>query len=185
MATIKDVAKAARVSAATVSAVINDSAYVSPSLRARVLEAIRSLDYSPSQLARNLRRGRNELIALVVADPANPFYAKVVWAAEAAVAAWGYSLGVFNSDEKPEAESASSPACARCNARACCWCRSATNWNPNVAAEMGGASRQYCSGAPSPTLRWTRSRSTTSRRAFRRRITFSTSGTRALAPSQG
>ena len=104
MATIKDVAKAARVSTATVSAVINDSAYVSPSLRARVLEAIRSLDYSPSQLARNLRRGRNELIALVVADLANPFYAKVVWAAEAAVAAWGYSLVVFNSDEKPEAE---------------------------------------------------------------------------------
>ena len=104
MATIKDVAKAARVSTATVSAVINDSAYVSPSLRARVLEAIRSLDYSPSQLARNLRRGRNELIALVVADLANPFYARVVWAAEAAVAAWGYSLVVFNSDEKPEAE---------------------------------------------------------------------------------
>jgi LacI family transcriptional regulator len=104
MATIKDVAKAARVSTATVSAVINDSAYVSPSLRARVLEAIRSLAYSPSQLARNLRRGRNELIALVVADLANPFYAKVVWAAEAAVAAWGYSLVVFNSDEKPEAE---------------------------------------------------------------------------------
>src|ERR1700689_1339403 len=104
MATIKDVAKAARVSTATVSAGINDSGYVSPSLRARVLEAIRSLDSSPSPLARNLRRGGNELIALVVADLANPFYAKVVGAAEAAVAAWGYSLVVFNSDEKPEAE---------------------------------------------------------------------------------
>lgn len=104
MATIKDVARAARVSTATVSAVINNSAYVSPELRSRVHSAIRDLDYAPSLLARNLRHGRSELIGLVVSDLANPFYARVVWAAEAAVAAWGYSLVVFNSDEKPELE---------------------------------------------------------------------------------
>ncbi len=50
------------------------------------------------------RSGRSQLIALVVADLANPFFSRVVWAAEAAVAAWGYALVVFNSDEKPEAE---------------------------------------------------------------------------------
>ena len=48
--------------------------------------------------------GASELIAIVVADLSNPFYARVVCAAEAAVAAWGFSLVVFNSDEKPEAE---------------------------------------------------------------------------------
>src|ERR1700723_640794 len=104
MATIKDVANAAGVSPATVSAVLNDSAFVSPALKARVLDAIRNLDYAPSQLARNLRRGHSELIAIVVADPSNPFYSRVVCAAEAAVSAWGYSLFVFNSDEKPDAE---------------------------------------------------------------------------------
>jgi LacI family transcriptional regulator len=104
MATIKDVARAAKVSTATVSAVINDSAYVSADLRGRVLAAIKELNYSPSLAARNLKRGRSQLIALVVADLANPFFSRVVWAAEAAVAAWGYSLLVFNSDEKPEAE---------------------------------------------------------------------------------
>ena len=103
-ATIKDVARTAGVSTATVSAVINESAYVSPALRARVLEAVRDLDYAPSQLARRLRTGASELIAIVVADLSNPFYARVVCAAEAAVAAWGFSLVVFNSDEKPEAE---------------------------------------------------------------------------------
>jgi LacI family transcriptional regulator len=103
-ATIKDVAKAAGVSTATVSAVVNESAYVSPALRARVLEAIRDLGFAPSQMARNLRNGKSELIAVVVADLSNPFYARVVCAAEAAVAAWGFSLIVFNSDEKPEAE---------------------------------------------------------------------------------
>src|SRR5215207_3398067 len=104
MATIRDVAKASGVSTATVSAVINDSAYVSPDLRTRVLAAVRDLGYAPSQTARNLRSGRTQLIGLVVADLANPFFARVVLAAEAAVAAWGYSMVVFNSDEKPEAE---------------------------------------------------------------------------------
>ena len=102
--TIKDVARTAGVSTATVSAVINESAYVSPALRARVQEAVRDLGYAPSQLARRLRTGVSELIAIVVADLSNPFYARVVCAAEAAVAAWGFSLVVFNSDEKPDAE---------------------------------------------------------------------------------
>jgi LacI family transcriptional regulator len=104
MATIRDVANRAQVSTATVSAVVNDSAYVSPELRTRVLAAISELDYTPSLAARSLKRGRSQLIALVVADLANPFFARLVWAAEAAVAAWGYSLVLFNSDEKPENE---------------------------------------------------------------------------------
>jgi LacI family transcriptional regulator len=104
MTTIKDVANAAGVSPATVSAVVNGSAYVSPKLRVRVLEAVSRLGYAPSQLARSFRRGRSELIAIAAADLSNLFFSRVVWAAETAVAAWGRSLVVFNSDEKPEAE---------------------------------------------------------------------------------
>jgi LacI family transcriptional regulator len=104
VATIRDVARAAGVSTATVSAVINESAYVSPQLRARVLAAVSDLNYTPSLAAQTLKRGRSQLIALVVADLANPFFARVVCAAEAAVTAWGYSLVVFNSGEKPDNE---------------------------------------------------------------------------------
>ena len=104
MATIRDVAKTAGVSTATVSAVINESAYVSPDLKVRVMHAIDALSYKPSQVARNLRRGKTQLIALVVADLANPFYSRIVCAAEAAISAWGYSLVIFNSDEKPDTE---------------------------------------------------------------------------------
>ncbi len=86
------------------SAVVNNSAYVSPELRVRVLKAVEALHYAPSSAARNLKRGRSQLIGLVVSDLANPFFGRIVWAAEAAVAAWGYSLVVFNSDEKPENE---------------------------------------------------------------------------------
>ncbi|HEY1944830.1 MAG TPA: LacI family DNA-binding transcriptional regulator [Roseiarcus sp.] len=104
MATIRDVARAAGVSTATVSAVINETAYVSPPLRKRVLAAIDELNYAPMHAAQNLKSGRSGLVALVVADLSNPFFAKIVCAAEAAVAAWGYSLVVFNSDEKPDNE---------------------------------------------------------------------------------
>jgi LacI family transcriptional regulator len=104
MTTIRDVAKAAGVSTATVSAVVNASAFVSDELRARVVAAVEALDYAPSAAARGLKRGRSQLIAMVVADLANPFFHRIVCVAEAAVAAWGFSLVVFNSDEKPEAE---------------------------------------------------------------------------------
>jgi LacI family transcriptional regulator, galactose operon repressor len=104
MATIRDVAKKAGVSTATVSAVINESTYVSPDLTIRVKRAIEALSYKPSHVARNLRRGKTQLIALVVADLANPFYSRIVCAAEAAVSAWGYSVVIFNSDEKPDSE---------------------------------------------------------------------------------
>ncbi|KAB0678517.1 LacI family DNA-binding transcriptional regulator [Aureimonas leprariae] len=104
MTTIRDVAKAAGVSTATVSAVVNSSAFVSDELRARVVAAIEALEYAPSSAAQSLKRGRSQLIAMVVADLANPFFHRIVCVAEAAVAAWGFSLVVFNSDEKPDAE---------------------------------------------------------------------------------
>lgn len=104
MTTIKDVARSAQVSTATVSAVLNGTAYVSPALRARVEAAVAALDYMPSQAARSLKRGSSGLVAMVVADLGNPFYARLVCAAEAAVGARNRSLVVFNSDEAPENE---------------------------------------------------------------------------------
>ena len=56
--TIRDVAKAAGVGVATVSRVLNNSPQVSPETRERVLDAIRTLDYRPNLLARQLSRGR-------------------------------------------------------------------------------------------------------------------------------
>ncbi len=91
-------------STATVSAVINETAYVSPQLRKRVLAVIEEMNYAPLRAAQNLKSGRSGLIALVVADLANPFFARIVCAAEAGASAWGYSLVVFNSDEKPDNE---------------------------------------------------------------------------------
>lgn len=102
--TIKDVAREAGVSTATVSATVNQTAFVSPALRARVEKAIDKLGYVPTRAARVLRKGRSELIAISVADLSNPFYAEIVRAGEAAASAAGYALVVFNSDERHDIE---------------------------------------------------------------------------------
>ena len=77
-ATIKDVARLARVSTATVSAVVNGSSFVTAPLKARVIEAVAELGYAPSRVARSLRMQSTRLIGIVVADITNPFFAEFV-----------------------------------------------------------------------------------------------------------
>jgi LacI family transcriptional regulator len=81
MPTVKDVAREAGVSVATVSRVLMNGPHVTAEKRQRVLEAIRQLDYRPDQVARSLRRRRSNLIALVVSTIENPFFTEVARAA--------------------------------------------------------------------------------------------------------
>jgi LacI family transcriptional regulator len=104
MVTIYDVAKRARVSAATVSAVLNASAYVSPLLKSRVEEAVEELEYSPNSAARSLAQRRTRTIGMVALNITNPFWPAVVRGAEDAVRARGYDLLLVNSDDDPEKE---------------------------------------------------------------------------------
>ncbi|MFT3863829.1 MAG: LacI family DNA-binding transcriptional regulator [Solirubrobacterales bacterium] len=75
--TIRDVAALAGVSPSTVSHVINNSAGVSATTRARVDLAIRELGFEPNQSARSLKRPRVASIGLIVPDLRNPFFALV------------------------------------------------------------------------------------------------------------
>lgn len=77
MAVIKDVAKIAGVSTATVSKVINRPDTVRGSTRARVLEVMKELEYIPSPIARGMRTKRTNHIAVVSADIRNPFFAEL------------------------------------------------------------------------------------------------------------
>lgn len=104
MATIRDVAKVARVSTATVSATLNQSAYVSPQLRSRVLQAIEQVDYQPDGIARSLRRGVTETLGLVVSDITDPYTTAVVHSMEARAQHRGYTLMLCNSDEQQDKE---------------------------------------------------------------------------------
>ncbi|MBM6615156.1 LacI family DNA-binding transcriptional regulator [Desemzia sp. RIT804] len=96
MATIKEVAKLAGVSVATVSRVINNKGYVGVDSRKKVEHAIEQLDFSPNEVARSLFQKKSKLIGLLLPDIANPFFPLLAKGAEDAVSQLGYSLILGN-----------------------------------------------------------------------------------------
>jgi DNA-binding LacI/PurR family transcriptional regulator len=78
MATMKDISKRAKVSLSTVSAVINQSAYVSPELTKRVMQVIEELNYRPNAVARSLKKKSTNTIGVIVTDILNPFYPPMI-----------------------------------------------------------------------------------------------------------
>ncbi len=104
--TIKDVARLARVSTATVSAVVNGTSFVSAPLKARVIEAVAELGYAPSGVARSLRMKTTRLVGVIVADITNPFFAELVRFAGVAAQARGYSVLLCEADHDPAKEQA-------------------------------------------------------------------------------
>ena len=104
MSTIRDVAKLAGVSTATVSHVINNSHTVRPDTRQQVLAAIERLNYRPSAIARSLTTSVTRSIGVMVADITNPFFAAIVRGIGDRLEAHGYNLIVCNTDEQANRE---------------------------------------------------------------------------------
>lgn len=101
MVSSRDVARAAGVSQATVSRVINHNPAVSAAVRERVLASMRQLGYAPNANARALITGRTNLLGLMVSNITNPFYPEVVQAVAAAALRHGYNLILCNAEEEP------------------------------------------------------------------------------------
>lgn len=104
MSTIKDVAKLAGVSVATVSRVINDSGYVHQETLKKVEGAIKLLNYKPNTVARSLFKKSSRVIGLVVPDIINPFFPEIARAVEDVAYKAGYTVVLCNSDENSEKE---------------------------------------------------------------------------------
>ncbi|PSK99065.1 LacI family transcriptional regulator [Murinocardiopsis flavida] len=102
MATIKDVARAAGLSTATVSRVLNDHPSVTAATRAAVQDAIQRLDYHPNSAARTLRSADVSTLGLVVGDVVNPFFSELARAVENEARAHGYYVVIGNADEDPD-----------------------------------------------------------------------------------
>jgi DNA-binding LacI/PurR family transcriptional regulator len=89
---LKDIAKRAGVSQATVSNVVNGYRPVGEATRARVQQAVDELGYTPNLSARHLRRGRTGIIALAIPELNNPYFAELADAAIRAATQHGYTL---------------------------------------------------------------------------------------------
>lgn len=104
MATIRDVAKLAGVSVATVSRVLNNQGYVHEDTRKKVERAIHELNYKPNAVARSLYKKTSKSIGLIIPDITNPFFPQLVRAVEETMNRAGYTVLLFNSDEVLERE---------------------------------------------------------------------------------
>jgi DNA-binding LacI/PurR family transcriptional regulator len=97
--TVKDVAKCAGVSVATVSRVVNNQGNVSPQVRDRVQQAIGALGYRPSRTAQRLRAKHGRVLGLIISDIQNPFFTAVARGIEDVAYQHDYSLILCNTDE--------------------------------------------------------------------------------------
>lgn len=106
MGTARDVAERAGVSTSTVSHVLNNTRWVSPDLRERVMSAMHDLGYEPNAVARSLKIKRSNTLGLVISDISNPFFTAVVRGVEDVAQERGYTIILCNSDEDPAKEAA-------------------------------------------------------------------------------
>jgi len=99
--TLKQVALEAGVDMATVSRALNGSYGVKNETRLRVLAVAKKLKYVPNRIATGLATGRSHIMAIVVSDIRNPFFAEVTRGAEDEAYEAGYDLVLCNSDLNP------------------------------------------------------------------------------------
>jgi len=103
-ATMKDVARRAGVSTATVSHVLNGTRPVGTALRERVRQAVAELGYRPNFIARSLRRKGSGAVGVILIDDTNPFFSESTRGVKDAALENGYSVLVCNSEGNPDRE---------------------------------------------------------------------------------
>ena len=104
VAGIKDVAKRANVGVGTVSRMLNNSGYVAEETRKKIEIAMKELNYTPNELARNLYHKRTGIIAVLVPNVSNPFFTEFVDYAEAELYNYGYKMMLCNTRKEHNAE---------------------------------------------------------------------------------
>ena len=98
---MKDVAERCGVAESTVSHVINNTRYVSPEIRERVLAAMRELNYHGNAHARRLARGSSDFLGLIISDIENPFFPGLIKAFESAALRHGFDVLLSTTNYEP------------------------------------------------------------------------------------
>lgn len=104
MATIKDVAKRAGVSVATVSRVINGTGQIRKATAERVLAAVRDLGFRPSAVGRSLSTSHTKSLGVVIPSMSNPVFADAVAGINEEARSRGYTLMFTSTEYNPEEE---------------------------------------------------------------------------------
>ncbi|QDI91928.1 LacI family transcriptional regulator [Salicibibacter halophilus] len=104
MTKIKDVAKLANVSTATVSRVLSNNYSATPKTRKKVMDAANKLDYHPNALGRQLRTMETKTILIVVPNITNPFFSNVLLGIESVAFENGFQVLLTDTQNQKENE---------------------------------------------------------------------------------
>lgn len=103
--TITEIAKAAGVSIATVSRVLNNSRHpISEATRQRILKLAQDLDYQPNLVARSLRLDSSTTVGIIVESLLSPFVPTIITGIQETLKPAGYMSFILNTNEDPEIE---------------------------------------------------------------------------------
>lgn len=102
--TIAEVAKMLGVSPSTVSRAINNVPGVSDAVRKKILNFVDEIGYHPNTIAQSLSRGSSNMVALILGDIRNPFYADLAFGIQKHLDSQGFIVTTFNSEYNDQKE---------------------------------------------------------------------------------
>lgn len=104
MATLKDVARLACVDVSTVSRALNNTSYVHPDTKTRILAAVKELSYQPNVLAQGLRQGKRHTIGVVIPHMHLTVFADITQSIEVESRKLGYAMLICHTNDDPVLE---------------------------------------------------------------------------------
>ena len=104
MATLKDVAQKACVDVSTVSRALNNTSYVHPETKARIVAAAKELGYRPNVMAKALRQGRRHTLGVIVPRLHLTLFSEILPGIEHEAERLGYSTLISTTDDDPQRE---------------------------------------------------------------------------------
>lgn len=101
---MRDIAKEAGVSVATVSRYINKNGYVSEASKEKIEKIVKQSNYTPNELARAIFSKNSKMIGLIVPNISNPYFNELALIIEEYVSEHGYSVFLCNTNDDPQKE---------------------------------------------------------------------------------
>lgn len=103
-ATIQDIANALNITASTVSRALNDHPKIKKSTKELVWAKAKELSYQPNTLASSLRKGKANIIGMIVPRVNRHFFSNIITGVESVLNPAGYNLVICQSEEKYDKE---------------------------------------------------------------------------------
>ena len=104
MSTLEDVARLAKCNPATVSRALNNTSFVHPETKARIMAAVAELNYHPNIIARSIRKGKRRTIGVVVPNVRLSIFGDIAQTIDREALKAGYSILFCHTNDDPDAE---------------------------------------------------------------------------------